>query len=241
MISSHASRLFTALRSPFPFIAGVALVCAACSDQTAPVDPIDESVDGIAEIQDLPEFHRGWGNPVVRLALARAVLTEVQEIEVPGIGVVQPAFSGMRTHSFVAYQRQDDAESDEKGARGWTRLNQRGNEGSQSVYTRGRVVCMNKLEDANLVLIADETTQRSGDPVMGSPFAPPPTEDDDGTVWAIRDNGRGPLADPDQITFRISTLKAVAKGICQAPPAQLVGLAQAILLEIERGFIKVIG
>ena len=203
MISSHASRLFTALRSPFPFIVGIALVFAACSDQTAPVDPIDESVDGIAEIQDLPEFHRGWGNPIVRLLLARTVLTEVDP-RPPG-DPNAPTWYGVRKHTVVAYQRQDDGTD----AKGWTRLDQRGaTQDDQTFSTRGRVVCMNKVE---------------------------------GTVFAFRDNGRGPNAG-DESGFRLATNRLFAKLICQSPGdfGFTYDVAAGNLFPIERGFTKVI-
>jgi len=215
------------------FLLPAALVVAGCNEQTAPAtsDAVNESVEGISQISDLPRAFGSYGNPVVRLSLGRTVLTEVPAV--PGIG---DAWSGFRRHSFIAYQRQDDGTD----AVGWTRLDQRGDEGFQSFATRGRVTCMNHLEGVDLVLVSDETIERVGDPANGFPGLPLPVPGDDGTVFAFRDNGRGPHADPDQSTTRVSTTVAVAKGICENPPAQLIGLALQTLLPLERGFIKVI-
>lgn len=219
------------------FLLPAALVAVGCSEPTAsgPPEAINESVDDISQISDLPLAFGDRGNPVVRLTLGSTFVTEYSAV--PG---GREDFMGERKHAFVAYQRADDGTD----ASGWTRLKTENVIDPDNITgsrVRGRVVCMNPIAEG-LIVLASETTHRSGTPPAGLPPLPLPASiEDEGTVWVVRDNGRGPRADPDEQTPTVVTTRAVSRAICQNPLAFFpIAFIEANLFPIEKGFIKVI-
>lgn len=153
----------------------------------------------------------------------------------------QAPLGGVRTFSVRARLLADGT------ARGKMRYNQT-SEFPFNVYQEGIVTCVNDI-GSGIIFIAAHGTERvaDADPAAFLGLPPAVLPDDDGMVFALRDNGEGDDdrdengSAPDQITAVAHTLKAVADAVC-ANPAQFgftEALAEAFFNDIEAGDIKV--
>ncbi len=106
------------------------------------------------------------------------------------------------------------------------------------------MTCVNDDIGSGIILIAAHGTRRVADapPAPFPPLPPAVLPDNDGMLFAVRDNGEGANASgPDQITAVIHTIKALADAVCANPAAFgfSAALAEAFFNEIEAGNIQI--
>lgn len=182
------------------FLLPAALVVVGCGEQNSPTDPGAASIlaDGGSTGGELTANE---GNGVVFSARG--------SMHKEGQFVGGEPLEGWVTFTFTAEQRQDLTTT------GHMLFDRKG--GTQQ---HGRVFCMKRIANSDIVLVAAESTKRTSDndPAnnLGLP-QPDLSTGNHGIFFAVRDNGEGANASPDQFTGMVHTLEQVAAAVCADP------------------------
>ncbi len=212
------------MRFPSLFLLPTALLVAGCSEQHSPT-----AADEAGSIGSATVAAANASNRVVLRATGGGILPT------PLVGSGAPP-GGWRTFSLVALKLADGT------ATGHMHYNQR-SEFPYNTLQHGTVTCVNHI-GSGVILISAHGTKRVADADPGPFFGLPPAvlPDNDGMVFAVRDNGEGAGASgPDQITSVVHTIKVLADAICAnpAPFGFTVGLAESFFNDVARGNIEV--
>jgi len=154
-------------------------------------------------------------------------------------GIIPPVGSGAGPEGFSRTFTFDAVEREDGGVTGQMQYEQAGD---IIVTQLGTVSCMRDLGDG-IILVAAHGTQRVAnvDPTALLGLPDPVLPDDDGMIFAIRDNGEAGVPAADQYTGALHTTISVADAIC-ADPASFgfnAALAGSFFNDVESGDIEV--
>lgn len=209
---------------PLSLSLAAAFVVAGCGqDTTAPTPSAASTLaDGAGG-----GLSANAGNPVVFLARG--------SMHKEGAFVGNPGVEGWATFTFTAEQRQDGTTT------GQMLFDRKG-----GTNQHGRVFCMTRIANSDIALIGAEGTIRRSDtdPANGVGLPQPDVANGNhGIIFAVRDNGEGANAPPDQFTGMLHTLEQVAAAAC-ANPQDVFGprpdlVAEAFFNDADAGNVQV--
>lgn len=139
---------------------------------------------------------------------------------------------GWRTFSFTAQKRADGTTT------GQIQLRNRG----AKVASHGEIFCLDAVGEGIYGIAARGTIrQEGGDPAPFPPLPPAVLPDDWGMLFAVRDNGEGAGASPDEFTQTANTTLFFANLGCTNPAALgfTPAVVETLMSPVEAGNIQV--